>query len=474
MNKLETKNFSLRKYRKEKKMKNYLKRTTTFFLALLMLVSVPLQAFAEVGEKKINYDENPISDSGFKEGYINNKDIDVKVAKPTEGSKKFIEGPDIPDIYTMRSEYRIQRGDSKINNYQPYEASVGAGIKEEDKKKIKQTINLPDFDGYTTPTPSFDVTHDSIVNKAKEGEKISKKEGSKIWTEHKGVLPYVYNGKKNTLTVKHIFQSLEDKNKYGPMDGQTKEIETTETGLTGSIVTISPLEKEEIKGYEPETSVIETQMPENTEKYVVEYRYNRKHFDVRYDTKEGTPIPTRTIYYGQRVPSIPLLGKDGKPTTETTADPTYKLGSDFLGWKPSIDLKTQDGKEFTKDEIIKDSSGNPIKNLDAKFIMPADHVTFTAVWKDKEKADYAVQFWTEKADHADNASILDKYEYMSTRVYKQEPTGKRPELDKEPVDGLKFPDLDKTRLKKIWNGEKFNRDHDLYLNKFFVYNKEFV
>lgn len=472
MNKLETKNFSLRKYRKEKKMKNYLKRTTTFFLALLMLVSVPLQAFAEVGEKKINYDENPISDSGFKEGYINNKDIDVKVAKPTDGSKKFIEGPDIPDIYTMRSEYRIQRGDSKINNYQPYEASVGAGIKEEDKKKIKQTINLPDFDGYTTPTPSFDVTHDSIVNKAKEGEKISKKEGSKIWTEHKGVLPYVYNGKKNTLTVKHIFQSLEDKNKYGPMDGQTKEIETTETGLTGSIVTISPLEKEEIKGYEPETSVIETQMPENTEKYVVEYRYNRKHFDVRYDTKEGTPIPTRTIYYGQRVPSIPLLGKDGKPTTETTADPTYKLGSDFLGWKPSIDLKTQDGKEFTKDEIIKDSSGNPIKNLDAKFIMPADHVTFTAVWKDKEKADYAVQFWTEKADHADNASILDKYEYMSTRVYKQEPTGKRPELDKEPVDGLKFPDLDKTRLKKIWNGEKFNRDHDLYLNKFFVYNKE--
>lgn len=38
---------------------------------------------------------------------------------------------------------------------------------------------------------------------------------------------------------------------------------------------------------------------------------------------------------------------------------------------------------------------------------------------------------------------------MSTRVYKQEPTGKRPELDKEPVDGLKFPDLDKTRLKKF-------------------------
>lgn len=119
-------------------MKNYLKRTTTFFLALLMLVSVPLQAFAEIGERKINYDENPISDSGFKEGYINNKDIDVKVAKPKEGSQNFIDGPDIPDIYTMKVEYKIQRGDRQINNYQPYEASVGADIKDEDKKKINK------------------------------------------------------------------------------------------------------------------------------------------------------------------------------------------------------------------------------------------------------------------------------------------------------------------------------------------------
>ena len=470
------------------------KRALTLFLAIVMiLTSLPLDVLAQGGQdnpkdKKINYDENPISDSGFKEGYINNKDIDVKVAKPTDGSKKFIEGPDIPDIYTMRAEYRIQRGDTKINNYQPYEASVGASIKEEDKKKIEQTINLPDFDGYTTPTPSFDVNYKSIVNKAKEGKKLEKKEGTKTWTEYKGVLPYIYTGKKNTLTVKHIFQSLEDKNKYGPIDGKTEIKTTTETGLTGSIVTISPLEKEEIKGYEPETSVIETQMPENTEKYVVEYRYNRKHFDVHYDTKEGTPIPTRTIYYGQRIPTIPLLGKDGKPTTDKTADPTYKLGSTFQGWKPSQDLEGVGGKKYKKDEIIKDDSGNPIKNLDAKFIMPAEDVKFTADWKDKEKADYAVQFWTEKADHADGASLLDKYDYMGTRVYKDQLTGSRPNLDLEspgPVTytygeepkkvtlpGLKFPDLNQARLDKIWAGARFNRGQYLYLNKFFVYNKE--
>lgn len=451
-------------------MKNYLKRTTTFILAILMLVSVPLQTFAEVGEKKINYDENPISDSGFKEGYINNKDIDVKVAKPKDGSQKFIEGPDIPDIYTMKAEYKIQRGDNQINNYQPYEVSVGAGIKDEDKEKIEQTINLPDFDGYTTPTPSFDVKYASIMNKSKEGKKIEKKEGTKTWTEHKGLLPYIYIGKKNTLKVKHVFQSLEDQNKYGPMDGQTKPIETIETGLTGSIVTISPLESDKIKGYKPETNVIETQMPEHTKNYVVEYRYNRKHFDVHYDTKGGSPIATRTIYYGQRIPTIPL-DKKGKITTDTNPEPTHKVGSIFQGWKPSIELKTKDGKKFEKDKIIKDSNGNPIKTLDANLIMPADNVTFTAVWKDKEKADYAVQFWAEKADHADNAG-LEKYDYIGTHVYKNEPTGKRPDLDKEPVKDIVFPDLDKSRLQKIWNGEKFNDGHDLYLNKFYVYNKD--
>lgn len=122
---------------------------------------------------------------------------------------------------------------------------------------------------------------------------------------------------------------------------------------------------------------------------------------------------------------------------------------------------------------------------DGKSI-PREKLTFTAVWKDKEKADYAIQFWAEKADHPENASLLNKYDYMGTRVYEQQPTGKRPALkDENPgpvtievnggtktLPGLNFPDLDKTRLQKIWNGDKFNRGRDLYLNKFFVYNEK--
>ncbi|MEJ8752550.1 InlB B-repeat-containing protein [Lagierella sp. ICN-221743] len=458
-------------------LKQIFKRGLSGLLVATMLVtSLPIQSLAQPStennpEKKINYDENPISDSGFKEGYIN-KDIDVKVAKPTDGSKNFIEGPDIPDIYTMRAEYRIQRGDRRINNYQPYEASVGAGIKDEDKEKIEQTINLPDFDGYSTPTPSFNVNYGSIKNKAQEGKKVEKKEGPKTWTEHKGLLPYVYHGKRNSFKVHHIFQSLENKDKYGNMDGETKIKQTTETGLTGSIVTIKPLEDDEIKGYEPERSVIETQMPENTTGYIVEYRYNRKHFNVHYDTKDGSPIATRTIYYGQRIPTIPLIDEKGNITTDQSKDPTYKLGSTFKGWKPSIDLQTKGGKKYNKDEVIKDDNGEPVKTLDLDFIMPADDVTFTAEWKDKEKADYAVQFWVEKADHDDNASLLEKYDYIGTNAYKDKDTGTRPNLDDEPIKGLPFPDLDQARLQKIWNGDKFNRDAHLYLNKFYVYNKK--
>ena len=452
------------------------KRIITLILAVMMIItSLPLQVYAETKDKKINYDENPISDSGFKEGYINNKNIDVKIAKPENGTKEFIEGPNIPDIYTLKVEYKIQRGDRQINNYQPYEASVGEKIKEEDKKKIKQTINLPEFDGYTAPTPKteYEVTHEGIIKKAKEAKSkdVVKKEGPKTWTEHKGVWPYVYTGTRNTLTVKHIFQTLEDKNEYGPMEGQTKAIETTETGITGSIVTISPLEKEKIKGFEPERSVIETQMPENTKEYVVEYRYNRKHFNVNYDTKDGSPIATRTIYYGQRIPTIPLVDEKGDITKDQNADPTYKLGSTFKGWKPSINLTARDGIIYEKDKTIKDKSGNPSKTLDLDLIMPAENITFTAEWKDKEKADYAVQYWAEKADHAEGASLLEKYDYMGAKVYRDEDTGKRPDLDNQPIDGIVFPDLDQARLDKIWAKARFNRDKYLFLNKFYVYNK---
>ena len=202
------------------------------------------------------------------------------------------------------------------------------------------------------------------------------------------------------------------------------------------------------------------QVPENAENFILEYRYNRAHYDVNFDTAGGTAIPSRTLYYGQKIPGI-----DKVPTKE---------GSNFQGWKPSVELKNYKGRTFKADNIIKykDEHGNAVNDLDIDLIMPAENVTFTAVWQDKAKADYAVQFWAEKADHADDASLLDKYDYIGTRVYKDKDTGMRPDLDNEPVKDIVFTDLDQARLKKIWAGARFNRGKDLYLNKFYVYNQD--
>ncbi|MDU4046731.1 MAG: hypothetical protein E7H35_07365 [Peptoniphilus harei] len=63
-------------------MKNYLKRTTTFILALLMLLSVPLQAFAE-GNYKYNYDNLAKDKAKILEG---NENLPVKPAKTDNSS----------------------------------------------------------------------------------------------------------------------------------------------------------------------------------------------------------------------------------------------------------------------------------------------------------------------------------------------------------------------------------------------------
>ena len=453
-NKLETKNFSLRKYRKEKKMKNYLKRTTTFFLAILMLVSVPLQAFAQVNFDDLTKDKPEI---------INKDDPPLKVAKPDKGktASDLIKNPDQPAIYTLRTDYKVQRGEKYEVNYQPYIASVGAGATQAEKDKVKQTVKLPDLTGYEKPDDDYKIDYDTVKNAANGNNKTGNDTNGIRYQANKD---FKYKAKSNTITIKHVFQDLEDFTKYTNPDGSVGEegqLITTQNGNTGSTMEVSPLNENDPrrKGFVPEAESINMQVPENAENFILEYRYNRAHYDVVFDTKGGTALPARTLYYGQVIPKI---ADESIPT---------KVGGEFQGWKPSVDLTTKDGKTFKANEIIKVGTNEASKNLDANLIMPANKVTFTAVWKDKEKADYAVQFWAEKADHADDASLLDKYDYIGTRVYKDQDTGSRPNLDEEPVKGLKFPDLDQARLNKIWNGETFNRRKNKLLDKFFVYNQ---
>ena len=418
----------------------------------MIFTSLPVSLFAETGEpntgntekKTMNYDKTPIG-----KDQINGK-LPVKVAKPEDGQTagNLIKNPDMPELYTLRADYKVQRGDNEIISYQPYIVTVGENASEEEQKKIDKWIDLPELDGYSAPTPRFHVTYDYIKNNAKE------KNG-----EH----PYVYNPKPNDIKVRHVFQHLDDIEKYGG-EGATKEdVEEVQSGLTGAILNIQALDDDKIPGYEPESNTITTQVPESNAEFEVVFRYNRKHYNLVYDTKEGTPIPSRTVYFEQVIPAL------------ADVEIPKKIGAKLVGWKPSKDIEgsiNNVNKIYKAGKVIEDNDGNPVLDLKANLKMPASDITFTAVWEDNEKADYAIQFWAEKADHADNASLLEKYDYIGTRVYKQKDTGFRPNLDKEPVKDIVFPDLDQTRLQKIWNNEKFDRDTKLLLDKFYVYNKE--
>ncbi|MBS4881517.1 MAG: InlB B-repeat-containing protein [Peptoniphilus harei] len=426
-------------------MKNYLKRTTTFILALLMLLSVPLQAFAGV-----NYNYNKLTD--YRSEIVNNK-VPVKPAKPEDGKTAvdLIKNPDQPAIYTLRTDYKVQRGEKYEVDYQPYIASVGAAATEDEQKKVNKTIKLPDLAGYEKPDDDYLITYDKVKNAGNNGSQ-----------------EFRYKSKANAITIKHVFQDLHDFTKYTNPDGslgEKGELITTQNGNTGSTMEVSPLNENERRGFVPEAPFITMQVPENAENFILEYRYNRAHYDVVFDTAGGTPVPSRTLYYEQIIPTI-----------DDKSIPT-KAGSDFLGWKPSHDLQTEDGKTYKKNQIINKADGTPALDLDVKLKMPAlllgldeksrEKLTFTAVWKEKPKAEYVIQFWTEKTDYDDKDNTLplrDRYDFIGTRRVDNVDTGSRPDLTNLDIHGITFPDLNDGRLEKAQDDpEEFARYY--FLNK---------
>lgn len=426
-------------------MKNYLKRTTTFILALLMLLSVPLQAFAGV-----NYNYNKLTD--YRSEIVNNK-VPVKPAKPEDGKTAvdLIKNPDQPAIYTLRTDYKVQRGEKYEVDYQPYIASVGEAATEEEKAKVNQTVKLPDLTGYEKPDDDYLITYDKVKNAGNNGSQ-----------------EFRYKSKTNAITIKHVFQDLHDFTKYTNPDGsvgEKGELITTQNGNTGSTMEVSPLNENERRGFVPEAPFITMQVPENAENFILEYRYNRAYYNVNFDTDGGTPVPDRTLYYEQIIPTI-----------DDKSIPT-KAGSDFLGWKPSHDLQTEDGKTYKKNQIINKADGTPALDLDVKLKMPAlllgldeksrEKLTFTAVWKEKPKAEYVIQFWTEKTDYDDKDNTLplrDRYDFIGTRRVDNVDTGSRPDLTNLDIHGITFPDLNDGRLEKAQDDpEEFARYY--FLNK---------
>lgn len=386
--------------------------------------------------------------------------LEAQPVKVPDGQKAedLVKNPPQPDIYTLRSDYIVPRYGEEVTNYQPYVATVGAAASPEERQKVKQTVKLPEFAGYDNPKDgagqpikNFDINYDKVVQAAKAGERSGDADYGEVY---KGQKKYVYTGASGTITIKHLFQDINQMDKYGKMPGKTDDITTTQTGDFGSLVTIEPLEKAKIAGFIPEDSGNQILISQKSQ--TIFLRYNRNHFDAEFDTVDGTAVPDRALYYGQVIPKL------------NAADIPTKIGAKFIGWKPSVDLQgTRNGSfvTFNAGELIRDASNNPIKDLDTKLIMPAQNVKFTAVWKEKSQAKYTVLYWAEKSDHADNAKLRDKYDFIGTRVIDNVATGSRPDLSAETIKNVEFPDLGAARLQKAWTNKS-------YFNKFYVYNDD--
>ena len=241
------------------------KRLLAFALAIMMLVtSIPLQVMAK------DFDHENIVEE--KSNYINNVNdsIPIKPVVLPEGkaAADYINNPNMPKLYTMRADFKVPRNDEEIIGYQPYIATVGDDkytytdldgtegqkvLTEAEKDKIKKKINLPDIDGYTSPTPSFTVNYKYIKENALKG--------SLDGNEYKGQHPYLYEAKRGNIKIKHTFQKLENRNEYGYRDGDTDYIYTDQEGVTGTSVTIKALDGEKILIFSPSKAFIVTDVP---------------------------------------------------------------------------------------------------------------------------------------------------------------------------------------------------------------------
>ncbi|WP_082676816.1 InlB B-repeat-containing protein [Peptoniphilus phoceensis] len=441
----------MKKSRKNK-LQSFFKQGICGLLAFMMLITAfPLQALAA----DLDYDKTTITS----QQNLNKEPVTIKKAEG-KSAEDIVKNPDMPKLYTMRADYKLPRNDEEVIGYQPYIATVGDDeytytdlddnedqkvLTEEEKSKIDKIIDLPGIDGYTSPTKSFHVNYDYIKENAKKGNLDV--------NEYIGRHPYLYKAKRGTIKIKHTFQMLENRDEYGFRDGDNEFIYTSQNGLTGTSVTIKALDGEQIKGYVPEVNVLTTQVPQNSNDFEIEMRYNRAIYDVNFDSNGGTDLPGMTLIYGQ---TIPKLNFDIK-----------KAGSELQGWKADKDINYTDvdgnKKTLPKDTLITKAdfeAGGKFQD-GIKYAMPAESLTFTAEWTENKTAEYVIQFWTEKPDYDDQDDTLalrDRYDFIGARRVDNAETGSTPNLTDLDIHGITFPDLNEGRLEKAQDDkEEFER-----------------
>ncbi|KGF05790.1 InlB B-repeat-containing protein [Anaerococcus lactolyticus] len=447
------------------------KRILAFVTSLTMVASNITPVFAGKFESEyndINKDKRyPLVDKTIINNLPNKEIYDLK-----EGDS--ITNPDEPSVYTYRWSYKRPVTGRRTNfkemelASQPYVASVGENASDEEKAKVNYNLNPPTLKGYKKPDGEYIASYDFIRKNA------SKKEG----LLHNGTRDINYEPTiNNGIKVKHLFQSLKDRDLYENLEGE-KEIITIQKNAFGDFpktgqrlkldnlfnlkfgwpIDYSEMDfvklKEKIKGFEPEKNAdnLEIIVPEATNSPFVIY-YNRKSFQVKINTDGGTYIPDMTLFYGQTIPAV--------------AETPKKPGASFAYWVADKDICIKD--KSGEENIIQANTPIDMTKYQEGFqnAMPAEDITFKAIYKENDKAEYSVEFWVEKADYDDKnpkLDLKDKYEFVGNRVLTGK-TGSVPDIASTSKDGIAFPDLDKARLNKIY---KDSAEFD----KYFKYNKE--
>ncbi|KWZ77824.1 InlB B-repeat-containing protein, partial [Anaerococcus tetradius] len=447
------------------------KRILALITSLTIVASNISPAFAGKFESEYNDINKDKKYPQIDNRIINTLDND-EIYNLKEGES--ISDPEQPDVYTYRWSYKRPVTGRSVNikemelASQPYVASVGEKASEEEKAKVNYKLKPPILKGYKKPEEDYQASYDFIKDNASEKETFL----------HNGTRDINYEPTTNSgIKVKHLFQKLEDRNSYENLDGG-EDIITKQKNFFGEFpktgqklkldnlfsrnvenpIGYSDREflnlKEKIKGFEPERNAdnLEIIVPEvaNTP-FVI--HYNRKSFQVKINTDGGTYIPDMTLFYGQTIPPVTQIPK--------------KDGAVFDHWEADKDICIKDKSGETT--TIKAKTPIDMKKYQDGFrhAMPAEDITFKAIYKENETAEYSVEFWVEKADYDDkkpNLSIKDKYEFVGNRVLTGK-TGSVPDIASTSKDGIAFPDLDKARLNKIY---KDSTEFD----KYFKYNKE--
>lgn len=386
-----------------------------FNLAIIMLLSlIPSKTLASNENNQLDYEHID------KKSYLNEHKPMVKVladANSKEEANKQIKNPEQKKTYTMFAEYLVNRNGKKVSAFQPYRATVGES---DTIPNIDHQIELPELYGYQKPVDIFKFNYQYIKD-------------HDVATN--GPLFHVYNNHKLKIKIKHSFQSLYNKDDFSTIP----EKYTTQEVNIGDLVRAIPLPEDQRPGFVPERNIVETVIPD-VKDFVMEIRYLRKKVNVIYDTDGGNDIPAKLAIYGQTI---------------TAVDPPVKEGSVFEGWEINQDLSKIDNDGTIKDKLYQKGQKTGINKSDSEFkdATPNQDVVFKAKWHDKERTNYAISFWCEKADYdeqeveklkkaGDSSYLLKKYDYVGSNIIKDVLSNSRPNLKDIFPNNIVFPDLD--------------------------------